>query len=172
MDACNIINKWRNQYDLYLTRKRMNLGANYLQFDLKSPAYDCLLNWLKSDLFLRCTAITYVDYYETNHSDSMNVNSLSCKKLSEMNNCTERFIYIAIDEAFDGIERLPNEASVANPLNYYKFTKSLDENYVTSSGIHFSIVSIAILWENYSFSLKTFTECIYASLKQHVSITF
>ena len=51
----------------------MNLGANYLQFDLKSPAYDCLLNWLKSDLFLRCTAIN-VDYYETNHSDSMNVN--------------------------------------------------------------------------------------------------
>ena len=86
-----------------------------------------------------------------------------------MNNCTERFIYCK-DEAFDGIERLPNEASVANPLNYYKFTKSLDENYVTSSGIHFSIVSIAILWENYSFSLKTFTECIYASLKQHVSI--
>ena len=81
-----------------------------------------------------------------------------------------QIIYISTDAVFDGTQRLPDEVSITNPVNYYGYTKLLGENYVALSGIPFAIIRTTILGKNCSSPSTTLAEWIYASLKQNKSI--
>jgi dTDP-4-dehydrorhamnose reductase len=100
---------------------------------------------------INCAAYTAVDNAETEKELAYAINVIGTKNLAEAAtkfNCT--LIHISTDYVFDGEKKAPYlETDVANPLNYYGFTKLEGEKIVLQESIKNIIIRTSWLYSSY-----------------------
>ncbi len=108
---------------------------------------DSVIKELKPNIIVDCSALHNVDYCETHHEETWNVNVNSPSYITDL--CKEinaRFIYISTDYVFDGTAKKYNEKSKTNPLNYYGISKLRAEEKIATSGISYAIARTSLVF--------------------------
>lgn len=112
----------------------------------KQNTYSLIMN-INPDIIVDCSALHNVDYCETHHEETWNVNVDSPVHIAKV--CKEinsRFIYISTDYVFDGKTKNYNEESKTNPLNYYGLSKLKAEDEISNFGISYAITRTSLVF--------------------------
>ncbi|MFX1569928.1 MAG: dTDP-4-dehydrorhamnose reductase [Promethearchaeota archaeon] len=106
-----------------------------------------IVNDIKPDIIVDCSALHNVDYCETHQEETWNINVKAplfiadlCKKINA------RLIYISTDYVFDGMDKKYDENSEPNPLNFYGKSKLKAEEGIANSGASFAIARTSLVY--------------------------
>ncbi len=88
---------------------------------------------IKPDIVINSAAYTNVDGSETNRKEALSVNALAAKNIAMMCKKIDAvLVHYSTDYVFDGNNKNGyRESDKKNPINYYGYTKSLGEDYIS-----------------------------------------
>jgi dTDP-4-dehydrorhamnose reductase len=141
----------KKDYDVYGTYNDRPVNINdceiqQLEKTDKEKTYS-LIHEIKPNVIIDCSALHNVDYCETHKEETWNVNVEAPSFIAGL--CKEiggRMIYISTDYVFDGTEKLYNEKSKTNPLNYYGLSKLKAEEEIASMSKSYAIARTSLVF--------------------------
>ena len=112
-----------------------------------------LLDKVKPDLIINCSAYTNVDLCEKNKILAMKLN---CKLIKDLAIYLEKrggkLIHFSTDYVFDGRNKFYEPRNIRKPLNYYGITKKCGEDILINSKCNYIIIRISWLLSNHKLS--------------------
>jgi len=142
----------------YFKKEDYKVYATYYSNLIEKPNYfnlnitkknECkkLLNKIKPDVIINCSAYTDVDGCEKNKKIAYSVNAIGTKNLAEYSEkISAKLIYISTDYVFDGKKGLYKEDDIVNPVNYYGTTKLDGESFVRDTCNDFIIARTSVIF--------------------------
>ena len=101
----------------------------------------------KPDVIVHAAALTDVDKCEQNKDLALKVNyhgTLNIVKACEP--IKPFFIYISADCVFDGKKGMYSEDDEPNPINFYGYSKLMEEKAVTTSNLEYCIIRSSVIY--------------------------
>ena len=107
-------------------------GKSELDITKKSSIQKCLKK-IKPDVVINSAAYTDVDGSEANKREALKVNGIAVRNIAMMCKRIDAvLVHYSTDYVFDGRNQNGyRENERKNPINYYGYTKSLGEDYIT-----------------------------------------
>jgi dTDP-4-dehydrorhamnose reductase len=139
------------EYRVYGTYNHREIAINRCEvFQLdKTEKEDTrsLIEKLKPDIVIDCSALHNVDYCENHHEECWKVNTESpiyiasiCKTIDS------RIIFISTDYVFDGALGNYTEENPTNPLNYYGYCKLKTEQELINIGVNYAVARTSLVY--------------------------
>ena len=126
-----------------------------------------LLETLKPESIIFCSALTDVDACETNPELAYAINTHALQPFIEYCSQNHAFlVFVSTDYVFDGKSGNYRETDEKNPVNVYGKSKSLAENLIFASGINYAIVRASVIFGATEASgKKNFVLWVYENLR-------
>lgn len=141
------------EFQLYAMASGENRNTNasdlrYFSIDLQDfKTIRWQLNLIEPHFVINALAMTNVDACETQQDDCKRINTDFVTALAEV--CKElstHLIHISTDFIFDGTEGFYTEDDIANPVNYYGWSKLWAENGIQESGVVYTILRTIVVY--------------------------
>ena len=113
----------------------------------KKEDFDHIFSLYNPDIIINCSAVTDVDYCETNRNECREVNVLGLKKIINACGKKVKIIHISSDYVFDGLHNSYSEDSLTHPVNYYGKSKLEAENILIGSNRDYLIFRVSMLFD-------------------------
>lgn len=130
--------------------KNKKKDLHYLDLRNFNSIYDIIKN-VDPTTIIHTGGLTNTDYCEKNPEEAFSVNVESTKKI--LSRFDGRVVYFSTDYVFNGETGNYNEDSLADPINYYGFTKRLAEQEVLKNKDNL-VVRVSGLYGNNPFNNK------------------
>lgn len=144
---------WQGKYDLTgcSLHKDILPGDNYrfVEADINDhPAIHRLIDEIRPDVVINCSALSVPDYCELHHEEADAVNIQAVENLAR---CCEkadsRFIHLSTDFVFDGKKTdLYTEEDMPAPVNYYGISKYRGELAVAAGCSNYANVRVVVVY--------------------------
>lgn len=123
----------------FLNNKQVLKNSHFLNIENSIQTKD-LIKKISPDIVIHCSALSNIDFCETNKRKAESINVLGTKNIVE--GCKEsnsKIVYISTSFVFDGKKKY-SENDNASPSTFYGFTKFKGEEIVKDSNLPFLIL--------------------------------
>lgn len=140
-----LVNEFKNSG----MHQTFSFDKNQLDITNKKEIEKCFKK-IKPNVLINAAAYTDVDDCEINRKQALNVNAKAVKNLAVLcNKINAVLVHFSTDYVFDGKNKNGyKESDKKNPINYYGWSKSLGEDYITSAMENYFIVRTSWLFGN------------------------
>jgi len=138
-------------------------NVKYIKLDLtKRKNVLNVVHKIKPDTIVLAASIGDIDYCEKHKSQAYQVNYLGVKNISDgIRNTSIKLIFLSTSYVYLGRKKIYRESDKLCPLNYYGYTKTLAEKYITKNNNHYVILRLSTM---YGWNYKTHRQNIATNL--------
>ena len=157
-------------YKVYSTYfNNVNEKPNFFNLDITDKKnVSKLLNKIKPEIIINCSAYTDVDECEKNIDKAFSINANSVGYLAEIVKTIDaKFVQISTDYVFNGKKGFYKEIDETNPINYYGLTKLKGEQIVCDLLDDFIIARTSVI---YGINKNNFVLWMINNLKENKQI--